>query len=413
VGPRKLIAPSTASRVLRDWGATAGLLRRSLKLYTRGDPERARRLLTDGLVRISVAAPPRPRLGEVLDRLEAEPRPVLPLAEPADIIVPVHNGVAHLRRLFATLFERTDPRHRFLLADDGSTDPEVAPLLAAAAAGRPNVRVLANPVNRGFVATVNAAMQATGGHAVVLNTDTEVPDGWVERLLGPLTATPRTASTTPFSNAAVIFSFPTPDRDNRLPPGLTVAEIDRAFARLSAEPGPESEAPTAIGFCMGVNRAAWRAIGPFDERAFGRGYGEETDWCLRAAAAGWRSALVPNLFVYHAHGGTFPDRERKALLERNLATLHRRWPAYYRRLATFRRRDPWATWRVAALLALATTAASPGAGGGLARVGRKGSSPPVPVEVGRADWRLGMTAADEGDLARLARYLERNGCHAR
>ena len=104
---------------------------------------------------------------------------------------------------------------------------------------------------------------------------------------------------------------------------------------------------------MGVNRDAWQAVGPFDAATFGRGYGEETDWCLRAAAAGWRNVLAPNLFVYHADAGTFGSEEKRSILDTNLRVLHRRWPAYHRELAVFRRRDPWATRRSAAILALA------------------------------------------------------------
>ena len=82
------------------------------------------------------------------------------MREPVSVIVPIHNGREHLRRLFATLFAHTEPRHPIVLANDGSTDLEIAPLLARAT-GDPNVKVLTSTVNRGFVATVNQAMQAT------------------------------------------------------------------------------------------------------------------------------------------------------------------------------------------------------------------------------------------------------------
>ena len=92
--------------------------------------------------------------------------------------------------------------------------------------------------------------------------------------------------------------------------------------------------------------------GEFDEATFGRGYCEETDWCLRAAARDWRSVLVPNLFVYHVHGGTFATRERKRLLEGNLPHPA---PPLARLLSGTRslsRRDPWASYRAAAFLAM-------------------------------------------------------------
>ena len=240
----------------------------------------------------------------------------------------------------------------------------------AEAARRPNVRLLRNSTNRGFIATVNAALLETSGHVAVLNTDTEVPAGWLDRLLHPIASRTRIASTTPFSNAAAIYSFPRPDLDQELPVGLDLPKVDAAFARLRADDRPELEAPTAIGFCMGIHRAALQACGPLDAATFGRGYCEETDWCLRASAAGWRSVLVPNLFVYHAHGGTFAGDERKALLEANIATLHRRWPGYYQSLTRFRRIDPWADWRAAAMLLLADPARTPTPDDGAA--GRRG-----------------------------------------
>ena len=409
----------------RDWGGAAGLLRRSLKLYARGDGYRARRLLIESLAQLKVPLPGIPPLADVLDRLADRPPPIAPLPEPASVVVPIHNGAAHLRRLLATLLAHTDRRHRIVLANDGSSDPEVAALLAQAAARHDNVTVIASPTNRGFIATVNAAIATTRGHVAILNSDTVVPASWLERLLQPIHAQPRIASSSPFSNAAAIFSFPVPNVDHGLPAGLTPDAIDAAFARLVPMTDEVRTAPATMGFCMGINRAAWDSCGGFDEATFGRGYCEETDWCLRAAAAGWRSVLVPNLFVYHVHGGTFASAERKRLLELNYRALHRRWPGYYQQLVVFRRRDPWATHRTAALLALAGT-------NGARTVGNGASSGNVPagsaeaatreVTVGRVtagtclvtmrcgDW-VGQSIGLERDLPRLDAELARQRDH--
>lgn len=333
--------------------AAARSFYRALKLLLRGDPYRARHVLEDAWVRWQIPQPAAPPwLADVCAQIAPGPTTPEPLPAPVDIVIPVHDGLRHLRRLFATLFDHTDAQHRFLLADDASTDPAVAALLAAVAA-RPNVRMLRSETNLGFVATINRAMAEVSGHAILLNTDTEVPRGWVERLMRPIVGETRIASATPFSNSAAMFGFPLPERVNPLPTGLTLRQLDAAFARLSPTFDPSLVAPTGIGFCMGVNRAAWQTVGPFDAATFGRGYGEETDWCLRAAAAGWRNVLAPNLFVYHADAGTFGSAEKRAILDRNLRALHRRWPGYHRELASFRRRDPWATRRCAVILALA------------------------------------------------------------
>ncbi|HEX6010240.1 MAG TPA: glycosyltransferase, partial [Geminicoccaceae bacterium] len=261
----------------RRRGPTRSLVR-AAKLCARGDLDKARRLFAEARVELFVRpGPEMPALAEVLAQLAPSPRQPEPLAESVDVVVPVHDGLAHVRRLFATLFERTDARHRFLLVDDASADAEVVALLHAAARAHPNVRLLRNDTNAGFVATVNRAMRETRGHVALLNTDTEVPPGWLERLMRPILVEPKIASATPFSNAAAIFSFPVPDQDNPLPAEVSLVDLDRAFARLSSAADPSLDAPTGIGFCMGLNRVAWDAVGPFDEAAFGRGYGEETD----------------------------------------------------------------------------------------------------------------------------------------
>ena len=116
--------------------------------------------------------------------------------------------------------------------------------------------VLRAQANLGFVANVNRAMAEVRGHVALLNTDTEVPPGWLDRLMHPILTEARIASATPFSNSAATFSFPIPNVVNPLPDGLGLAELDAAFARLSPAYDPSLIAPAGVGFCMGVNLAA-------------------------------------------------------------------------------------------------------------------------------------------------------------
>jgi GT2 family glycosyltransferase/glycosyltransferase involved in cell wall biosynthesis len=189
-----------------------------------------------------------------------------------------------------------------IVVDDHSPEPKLSAWLDRQAAdGR--ITLVRNRRNRGFVASVNIGIEAAGAHDVVLlNSDTEVPPGWIARLAGHAYATPRVASVSPFSNNATICGYP---RIEGGPPafGMGAAELDAACQAANA--GRSVELPTTVGFCMYVRRAALADIGSFDAEAFGRGYGEENDFCLRATARGWRHLLACDIFVYHEGSVSF------------------------------------------------------------------------------------------------------------
>jgi glycosyltransferase involved in cell wall biosynthesis len=109
------------------------------------------------------------------------------------------------------------------------------------------------------------------------------------------------------------------------------------------------EIPTSVGFCMAIRRAALDRVGLFDEQAFGPGYGEENDFCMRARHAGWKHLLCGDVFVLHAGSTSFgAEREpRVAAAQRTLARMHPQYPALVgRHLA----RDPARPLRMRARL---------------------------------------------------------------
>ena len=105
------------------------------------------------------------------------------------IIVPIHNAGDELRRCLTSLARFTTWPAELLLIDDASTDPEIGEVLAQASE-LTGVRVLSNVVNLGFTATVNRGLRATGGDAVVLNSDTEVGPRWLEHLVATARGAP-------------------------------------------------------------------------------------------------------------------------------------------------------------------------------------------------------------------------------
>lgn len=280
------------------------------------------------------------QLSDVLDLLLAKPYiPTVSVEQPIDIIIPVYNGREFLDALFASILKNTFVPYRLLIANDNSTDQGISIYLANLKKNNPNIdiTIIENSDNLGFVKTVNKLAKLTKSNFVILNTDVEVPPHWLERLMYPILEKDKIASTTPFTNAGTICSFPNFLEDNPIFESMDVADLDSFFQYVDFEKN-YLELPTGIGFCMGINKIVYDKIGMFDE-IFGKGYGEENDWCMRSIKLGYKNIIVPNLFVYHKHGGSFSGEEKKRLIDDNLRLLQSKHPNYFQLVEEFINND--------------------------------------------------------------------------
>lgn len=201
-----------------------------------------------------------------------------------------------------------------------------------------------NSANLGFVATVNRGMALHPDRDVVLlNSDTEVSGNWLDRLRHAALSGPDIATVTPLSNNATICSYPFNGWADGLPGGLGLERLDHLAAQANA--GVVVDVPTGVGFCMYIRRAALDGIGLFDEARFGRGYGEENDFCRRANASGFRNVLCADVFVFHEGGVSFAA-ERATLQESASQTLLALHPDYAERIRAFEKLDPVAACRL-------------------------------------------------------------------
>lgn len=277
--------------------------------------------------------------------LAESPAAILPAGTVIDLVVPVYNAPDFTKRCLASVLENTDVDYRLIVIDDCSTDPAIVGILedfhdSGGDGHLQEMQILRNEKNLGFIGTVNRAFSLTKHHVVLLNTDTEVPPGWLSRLVRPLFSGEKVATVTPFSNSAGICSFPHMAENNDLPEGMDVAAVDAAFRRY----GDTStvEIPTGVGFAMAISQECLRSIGGFDT-TFGKGYGEENDFCRKAAAAGWKNVQVRDLFIYHKHGASFATRTDASKAERlakNLAIINQRYPGYDRMIQEYIAKDP-------------------------------------------------------------------------
>lgn len=322
--------------------------------FLKGDSEAGNRLeraLVPSLAPANAIPIPQGTLGPVAARAAQPPdaAPQDPGILPPVIILPVYNAAPLVRECLDHLGRNTRGPHQILIIDDASPDPQIAPMLADWVSRHPQARLLTNERNAGFVVTVNRGLALAHGHDVVLlNSDAMVPPGWLDRLLAPLRADPLIASVTPMSNDAEIFNAPVECRARVLAPGEAEA-ADRMAACLDPLT-VLADAPTGVGFCMAMAHD-WLDQVPQLDLAFGRGYGEEVDWCRRTAALGARHVGTGALFVEHRSGSSFGD-EKSARVQANNKIISHRYPSYDLSVRQFRDEDPLAGPRIAVGLAL-------------------------------------------------------------
>jgi glycosyltransferase involved in cell wall biosynthesis len=200
-----------------------------------------------------------------------------------------------------------------------------------------------NEKNSGYTATINKGCRMAGTDDVVLlNSDTVVTSGWLEKLRACAVAKKNVATVTPLSNAAGAFSVPRNNTVNSLPEFMSIEDMARLVETLS--PGIRPEVPTGNGFCMYITRRALDQTGGFDEANFPRGYGEENDFCMRAARKGFVHVIDDATFIFHKRSASFGDKKREIIAEstKRLRTLH---PDYKSKVSHWLKNDPLDVFR--------------------------------------------------------------------
>ena len=251
------------------------------------------------------------------------------------VIVPVYRDVEITRVCIQSVLAHRDSAiHHLVLINDASPEAEMADLLNGFGAA-PNVFVLTNRSNLGFVKSVNRCLSfALGGDVLLLNADTLLFAGGLEEMCRVIAA-PGIGTVTALSNNATIFSYPHSDLSRE-----TLEDIswpDLARIALDENTGRVIDVPTGHGFCMLIKGDVLRRVGFLDE-AYGRGYGEENDFCMRAANLGYRNVAAAGVLVVHRESTSFAE-ERTTLLAENLPKLRMKYPEYEPLVHRFQEQD--------------------------------------------------------------------------
>jgi GT2 family glycosyltransferase/glycosyltransferase involved in cell wall biosynthesis len=234
-----------------------------------------------------------------------------------DIVICVHDALADVRACLESLLRTTMPPYRLVLVDDGS-GAETHDYLGGFAADQA-ATLVRNETARGYTVAANQGLRLTSGEFVVLlNSDTVLTRGWLDRLIACAESDPRIGIVGPLSNTASWQSVPSvlaEDGDwaaNPLPVGQTVEGMAELVAQAS--PGVHPRIPFLNGFCFLIRRGVITTIGLLDETTFPRGYGEENDFCVRARRAGFSTAVAGHAYVWHGQSRSFSHDERKRLV---------------------------------------------------------------------------------------------------
>lgn len=243
-----------------------------------------------------------------------------------DIIIPVYNAIEELKQCLMSIYANTDLKtNRIILINDNSSDLKIRPYLDEQVAQGENILVIHNEKNKGFSANINIGLeQSVINDVILLNSDTVVTKGWIDKMSSCAYSDSAIATVTPLSNNATLCSVPNFCEENILPAELSIEEAAKIVERCSFKEFPEIT--VAHGFCMFIKREVIEVIGNFDEETFGRGYGEENDFCNRAEQVGYKHVMCDNTYIYHSGTKSFATKEKEEYIKRHEKILHQRYP---------------------------------------------------------------------------------------
>lgn len=224
------------------------------------------------------------------------------------LAITAYNGEAFIERTLdsATRIDTSEVDVDVVVLDDASPAPGFSGRLAAMCAER-KIGYYRTPRNLGIPRNVSlgllAGVEKGYDYVIISNSDVIYPAHVVSQLVRAAQAE-GVGSVTAWSNNVSMYSIENDDPDRYLAEQEVVDFVSGALAEHYGD--AVMDIPAGISFCVLIPTDVIREVGVMDP-VFGRGYCEETDWSLRSLAAGYRIALAPGVFVYHAGRGSNLD----------------------------------------------------------------------------------------------------------
>lgn len=244
------------------------------------------------------------------------------------IVILNWNG-AHMMRTYLPTVIKNSPEAEVIIADNASSDDSLKML----ASDFPEIRTIVLDKNYGFAEGYNKAFkQVEAEYYLLLNSDVDVPEGWLTPLLDFMECHPEAAACQPKLRAIK-------DRESFEYAGAAGGFIDkygypfcrgRIFETVEKDHGQydrNMEILWATGACMMVRSKDYWDAGGLDGRFFA--HNEEIDLCWRIRLLGRKIYCITDSVAFHLGGGTLPKgNPRKTFLNfrNNLTMLYKNLP---------------------------------------------------------------------------------------
>jgi len=246
-----------------------------------------------------------------------------------DVVLPVYNALSDVKNCVMSLKEKQDGYAvRVIIVNDGS-DEETTNWLREFCSSNSLFELHEHGVNKGYTQAVNTGLRVSNApYVITQNSDTIVTDGWLRGLVRCINSSVRIGIVGPLSNAASWQNVPDLYDENRqfavnsIPQNMTPDEMATVVAKASKRTYPKM--PFVNGFCFMIKREVIDRIGIMDEKNFPIGYGEENDFCIRAAEAGYELAIADDAYVYHAKSKSFGHSRRTLLSKQGTEALNKK-----------------------------------------------------------------------------------------
>ncbi|MEZ4744509.1 MAG: glycosyltransferase [Calditrichia bacterium] len=237
------------------------------------------------------------------------------------IVILTYNQLDKTKPCLASVAKFTRKPYEVIVVDNASTDG-TPKFLRNWQRKIKHHKIMLNTENKGFAGGNNQGIRlATGEYIVLLNNDTIVTEGWLERLLRPFQNDESVGLVGPMSNYVAGAQL---ERGVSYQTDVELQNFASNYAKLFD--GKVQYVHRLVGFCLAISRAVVKEIGVLDLR-FGKGNYEDDDYSLRASQAGFKLAIARDVFIHHHGNSSFKANNINYLksLEENRQIFLDKW----------------------------------------------------------------------------------------